>query len=139
MHFPIANMDKRGNVAAQVERVQLDSGFGGAKRGPRKKRQAQIDGGGVQGVDRLLEIDTERVVGVERPRHGNQTLREIGIDAPVAHGIGVSQGVARHRGTNSEVVELGLLCAQTGLDVPQTLSLGQLREVHAQELIQTRE
>src|SRR5918995_5176573 len=49
VQFAIGNMDKTGNCSAQVEqRVQFHRRFGGAKLGPRKQRQAQIDGGGIQ-------------------------------------------------------------------------------------------
>ena len=38
VHFPVGNMDKTGNVAAQIQqRVQLDGAFATAKRGPRKQ------------------------------------------------------------------------------------------------------
>jgi len=44
----IADVQKRGDVAAKVqERVQLDGRLGRAKRGPRKHRQAQVDGGAI--------------------------------------------------------------------------------------------
>jgi hypothetical protein len=37
------------------------------------------------------------------------------------------------------VIELGTLCAQAHLDVPKALPVGQLRECHAQELVQAGE
>ena len=40
---------------------------------------------------------------------------------------------------NPKVIELGVLRAQTGFDVAQALAIGQLREGHAQELIQAGE
>src|SRR5579863_9020036 len=85
VHFSVANMDKRRNVAAQIEQgVQFDGSFGSAKRSPRKNRKTQIDGGSVECVDGLLQIDTKGVLRIERTRHGNQALREISIDTPVA-------------------------------------------------------
>jgi hypothetical protein len=40
---------------------------------------------------------------------------------------------------NPQMIELRRLGSKTRLDIPQTLSIGQLREGHAQVLIQTRE
>ncbi len=58
VHLAIADVDEAGDVAAQVEqRMQLDRRLGRTKRCPWKYRQAQIDGGRIQCVDRLGEID----------------------------------------------------------------------------------
>ena len=139
VHFSMINMDKRRNVAAQIEQgVQLDGGFGSTERRSGKNRQTQIDGG-VERVDRLLQIDTEPVLRIERSCHADQTLREVGVDTPVAHAMALAKVLRATVERNSEMVEFGLLCAQTGFDVAQALSIGQLREGHAQELIQTRE
>src|SRR3990172_12803467 len=58
-------IDERRNRRAQrQQRVQLDRRFGGAKVRPGKQRQAQTDGGGVQSVDRLLQLQGEGLVAV---------------------------------------------------------------------------
>lgn len=140
VELAIADVDKAGNVAAQVEqRMQLDRRFGRTKRSPRKYRQAQIDGGRIQCVDRLREIDPKRFVHVERSSYSDQALCEVGIDAPVSNRIRIGQRVARHRTAKSHVIELGGLAAQTGFDVAQTLAKGQLRECHTQKLVETSE
>jgi hypothetical protein len=49
VHFPVRNVDKTRNVAAQVEqRVQLDRAFAAAKLRPRKQVQTQVDRRGVE-------------------------------------------------------------------------------------------
>ncbi len=53
--------------------------------------------------------------------------------------VGVGQGAAGDSAANTEVVELGPLRAQAGLDVAQAFAIGQLCEGHAQELIEVRE
>src|SRR5229473_891729 len=137
VHFAIADVDEGGNVAAQIQqRVQFDGRLGRAERRPRKYRQAQIDGRGVERVDSILQIDAEGFLCIQRSSDADQALSEVGVDTPVAHGIGMGQRIARHGRTNSEVIELGTLCAQANLDVPKALSVGQLREGHAQELVQ---
>src|SRR5208283_2220328 len=62
VHFAVGDVNKAGNCTAQVEqRMQLHRRFGGAKRGPRKHRQAQIDGRGIERVNRVVEFHTETV------------------------------------------------------------------------------
>src|ERR1019366_1262079 len=51
VHLAITDVNEGGNVAAQIEqRMQLDGCLGRAEHGPRKYRQTQIDGGGVERV-----------------------------------------------------------------------------------------
>jgi len=58
--FAVGNMDKAGNCASQVQqRMQLDRGLGRAKRGPRKQRQAQIDGGRVQRINGIVQFHAQ--------------------------------------------------------------------------------
>ena len=53
VQLPVGDVDEGGDVAAQVDqRVQLDGRLGRTKRCPRKQRQAHIDRGGIQDVDR---------------------------------------------------------------------------------------
>src|SRR5712692_9395174 len=137
MHLAITDVEESRNVAAQIQqRVQLDGRFGQAERGPRKYRQTEIDGGRVERIDRLPQFDAERFPHIQTPGDSDQALGEIGVDTPVAHGVGIGQRIASHGRTNSEVIELGTLCAQAYFDVPKALPVRQLREGHAQELVQ---
>ena len=60
----------------------------------REQRQAKIDGGGVQRVDRVGDIQARVLVDVKAPCRMDETLSEIGVEAPVPGLIGVGQGVA---------------------------------------------
>src|SRR5882762_597914 len=140
VHLAIADVNKRGDVAAQIEqRMQLDGGLGRAEHRPRKYRQTQIDSRGVERVDGFLQIDTEGLLRIQRPGNADQALGKIGIDAPVAHSVGIGQRIAGHCRTNPEMIELGTLRAQAYFDVSKALPKGQLCEGHTQELIQARE
>ena len=66
-------------------------------------------------------------------------LREVGVDAPVAHFVGVGQRAARNAAANAHVIELVALRAQARFDVAQALAVGQLGERHAQKLIEAGE
>ena len=140
VQLAVADMDEGRNIATQIEQgVQFDRRLRGSERGPRKHRQAEVDGGRIERVDRLLQVDAERFLGIQRSRDVDQALSEIGIDAPVAHAIGVGQRVARDDRPQPQVIELGSLRTQTRFDVAQALPIRELRERHNQELIQARE
>ena len=60
VQFAIADVEKRRDVAAQVQkRVQLDGRLGRAKRSPSKCRQAQVDGAGIQSIGRVFEVESQ--------------------------------------------------------------------------------
>lgn len=117
----------RGNTATQIEQsVKFDSGFAAAKLRPREKRQAQIDRGSVQCVDGVVELDSEGIALIERTCFLDQDLSKLGIDAPVAHLIGVGQSVARDSAANAHVIKLLRCGSKTRFDVSETFSKGQL-------------
>ena len=140
VQFAVADVEKRWDITAQIEQgMQFDGGLGRAEWCPRKHRQTQVDGGGIQRVDRTGEIGAEGLVGIKAARRADQMLREVGIDAPVARGIRMGQGIACNEATDAEMIELGALRAKTCFDVAQAFAIGQLRESHAQVLIEARE
>ena len=119
--------------------MQLDCTFVFAKTRPRKDRQTQIDGRRIEGIDCMLQLQAKAVPGVELASCLDQTEGEILVNAPVAGLVGVGQCAAGDSAANPQVIELGGVRTQAGLDVAQTFSIGQLREGHAQELIEMRE
>ena len=75
LQFSFGNLNKRGDRSAQVQQgVHLDGGLPGAEARPREHRQAEVDGGGVQGVDCVVKIEAERLVGVQRARDVDEHL-----------------------------------------------------------------
>src|SRR5216683_2367662 len=69
VQFSSGNLNKSGDRATQIEQgVQLDGSFVRAKSSPGEHRQAEIDGGRVQGIDRVVEVETERLVGIHWTR-----------------------------------------------------------------------
>jgi hypothetical protein len=68
VQLAVADKDEGWDIAPQIqERVQLDRRFGRAERRPWKDRETQIDRGGIERVDGVLEIEPERLVGVKSP------------------------------------------------------------------------
>ena len=140
VQFPVGDVDEARDVAAQVDqRVQFDRRLGRSERCPREQRQTQVDRGGIERVDGVLEIHAEGLVEIEPARNANEVLRELGVDTPVARFVRVGQRAARHRSANPKVIELGRLRTQAGLDVAQTLAIRELREGHAAQLIRAAE
>ncbi len=140
VQLAIRNMDEGRNIAPQIEeRMEFDCTFVCAKARPGKERQTQVDSRRIEGIDRMLQLDAEAVLGVELAGRLDQAEGEVLVNAPVARLVGVGQGAAGDATTNAQVIELGGMRAQAGLDVAQAFPVGQLREGHAQELIEVRE
>ena len=139
VHFSRGNVDETGNVAAEVEkRVQLHSALATTKLGPRKQTQAQVDGRGIERVNRLFEFHIEWIVDIQLASAANQHLREVGEDSPIVNLIGVGQSAARNLAANARVIQLRTHRSQTGFDVAKTFAKRQLRESQTQKLIATR-
>ena len=126
------------DAASQVqERVNFHGTFAPPELCPREEREAQIDGGGIEGVNRLLQFHAEGFVLIKLAGGSNQALSKIGIDAPVAVLVGISEGGARNRAAKAHMIEFGLLSSQTRFDVAQAFSISELSEGEAEKLIPT--
>jgi len=140
VELAVGDSDERGNGSFQVEqRVQLDSPLSLAESGPREEGEAQIDGGGVEGIGRFVQIGDEAVVGIEILGDANQRVCKVGEDAPIPMFVGIRQRASGDPATDSHVIELGGLCSQTDFDIPQTFPVSHLGKGHAEQLIQGRE
>jgi hypothetical protein len=131
-------LDEARDVAAQIEqRVHLHRRLGGAKVRPWKQRQAQVDGGGVQSIDRVAQLQAQAFVGVKLSRLGNQPVGELRVNAPIARLVGIGQRRSPDGLAKAQVVEFRGLSRQTDFDIAQALSVGQLRERHRSVLLST--
>ena len=137
----VADVNECGDGAAQVQQgVQFDSRLVRAKRCPRINRQAQVYRRGIEGVDGCIQVDRHRLFGIQRTRHGDQVLREVGVDLPRSSCIGVGQGVARNGlAAQTHVIQPLGLGTQIDFDVAQRLAVGQLSKGHGQELVHAGE
>ena len=127
--------DDGGKVALQGEqRVEFDGGFAAAEGGPREQRETQVNGGGVQRVSGGLEFDAETLTRVQRGGLLDQDVGEVSEDAPVAFFVGIGQRAARGGLADAGVIELWAKGSQTGFDVAQTFTPGQLGECQHEEL-----
>ena len=135
MNTASGDNDDGGKVALQrQQRVEFDGGLVPPKRGPRKGREAQVNGGGVQRIGGGLEFKAERFLGVERGGLLDEDEGKVGKDAPVAFFVGVSQRAAGSGLPDAGVIELGAEGRQTGFDVAQTFTPCELGERQHEEL-----
>jgi hypothetical protein len=140
VHLAIADIDKTGDVALQIEQgVKFDSGLGSTKWSPRMQRQAKVDSSCVERVNRGVQVDAKRLVDVQRSSNADQVLGEVGINLPRACCIGVGQRIARDCfAAKAQVIKSRRLRPQIDLDVSQRFAVSKLREGHGQELIEAR-
>ena len=105
--FSVGNHDNRRNASPQIEeRMQFYRTLPFAKQRPGEKRKTQIDRGGIQGVDGLIQFDSEGFSCVKVSGFANKDMSEIGIDAPIADLVGMGKGVAGYLSANPQMVEL---------------------------------
>ena len=72
MSLAIRDVDECWDVAVRIEQgVHFDGGLMVSELRPRKQRQAEIDGGGIQSVQVLVEIHAAGISGVERSRNAD--------------------------------------------------------------------
>jgi hypothetical protein len=102
---------------------------------PGKQRKAEIDNGGIQCIDGLVQIYPEGVSGIQFSGSRDQNLSEIGVDPPVSHLVGVGQGIPGGFAPDAQMLQLGLSSPQTCLNVPQTFPIHQLCKCHVEVLI----
>src|ERR1700723_512150 len=119
--------------------MELDGCFSVPELCPREKSQTKIDGRGIEGVNRLFQVDTQRVFDIQFSGVCNEDLSKVGVDAPVAILVGLGQSVARDATTNAKVIQFGFHRIQAGFDIAETVTAGQLSKGHAEKLIEAGE
>src|SRR4029079_5041949 len=126
----------RGQMRVQFQlSMDLQSRPQGVEACPGINRQTEIDDAGVQCINGLVQIQNQRLVGVELSCLPNQPLGQICKDAPVANRQGIGERAAADRAAQPQMIELIGACVQTRFDVAQTFPPGQLGKNQADELL----
>ena len=128
------NDDGRKVALEREQGVQFDGGFVAAEPGPRKQREAQVNGGGIQRVGGGLEIGEERIPGVKGGGLRDEYLGEVSEDAPVALFVGIGKRAAGGGLAETGVIEFGAEGGEAGFDVAETFPPGELGEGEDEEL-----
>jgi hypothetical protein len=130
------DVDASWNRPTQIDLgMQLDARLGLPEVRPWEEGQGQVDGGGIQCVDRVVEIHSEILAGIERPCLAHQTLGEFLPNPPVAVLVGVRESRFGNRFGKPEMIERFGPGVETSGDVAQALPRGQLRKDHASQLL----
>ncbi|MEY3740509.1 MAG: hypothetical protein RLZZ192_1185, partial [Pseudomonadota bacterium] len=136
VHRAVADVDEGWNRAPEVEQgVQLDGRLDFAKRRPLEQAQAQVDGDGVLGVDRVLEIESQVLVQIKLAITSDQNCGQVGPYAPVARLVGIGQGGAVNAVAKSHGVKLARVGSKSHFDVSQALAPSQLCKSHDAKLL----
>ena len=136
VHLAIADVDECWNGASQVQQgMELDGSLGFAKRGPVEQAQTQIDGGGVQRVDRVLELQPQVLVQVKLASAPDQNCGQVGPNAPIARLVGIGQGGAVNAVAKAHGVKFAGVGSQRHFDVAKALAPSQLGKGHGAKLL----
>lgn len=131
-----SDMNTCGNGASKIDLgVHLDAGLGLTEVSPREKRQRQIDRGGIQGIDRVVEFDAKILVDVEWPCLANETLGQVLPNPPVARFVGFGKCRSCDLLGEAKVIKSFGTSVETGGNVAQSISRCELRKHHADELL----
>jgi len=99
------NVDKFRDTAAQIQKsMKLDGSLVVAEPRPGKELQTQVDGGRIECIGRLLQLNTKVVVEIKRSGYLNQYLGKISVNAPISGFVGIGQGAARYVAPDTHVV-----------------------------------
>ena len=72
--------------------MHLDRSFGASEIGPWEETQREIDGRGIQSVNRVLQFQSEILSGVEDTRLAHEAASKILPECPVPLLVGTGQG-----------------------------------------------
>ena len=115
--------------------VDLDTRLGLPKVGPWKQSQRQVDRRGIQGVDRIVQIQAEILSGIQRPGFAHQTFGEILPDTPVPALVGIGESRFGNWSAETKMIECFGPGVEAGRDVAQPVPGSHLGENHTGELL----
>lgn len=135
MNRPVCDLYKDWDRSSQVDlSMEFYRGFGLTEMSPREHRQAQIDGGSINRINHLVDVQSVGVSAVKASGLTDENLRECFVNAPVSVLIGVSQISPRDVPSDAHRVEMRT-ASQASFDISKTLPESDLRKSHRKELI----
>ena len=123
-------------IAVVVQKqMELNGTFGLTEVSPGKQAETEVDGGGVEAEQLVLEakplLFARALAAAEVPQMKEGLL----IELPGTVGIGVGKRALGGGSTQSQVTELTAGDGQSIADLPQALGLGELTEEHGDILV----
>ena len=134
------DVDAGRDRASQIELgMHLDPGLGASEICPWEETQREIDGGGVEGINRVLQFQSEVLSGVENTCLAHEPFGEIFPESPVPLLVGIGQGGLGNSLSKAEMIQSFASGVETGGYVAQSFPPGQLRKGHADQLLSATE
>ncbi len=136
VHLAVANVNEGGIRAPEVQQgVRIDDCLGFVKRCRPDQAQAQNDGGGVNCVDCILEVEHKVLVQIKLASELDQYCRQVGPDSPVARLVSVGQSGAVNAVAKSDSVKIAQVSSKSHFDFSQAISPSQLFKIHDSKLL----
>jgi len=130
----------RGQSRVQFQLgVEFEAGTFGVETRPRIDRQAQVDDARIQGINRLVQVQRQGLVGVKVAGPAKEILGHRGENAPVASGQRIGQCAASDRLAQAQVIALIAASIETGFDIAQAFAPGQLGKHQTDKLLPSGE
>lgn len=124
-----------GDWSGQIDlSVKLNRRLGGSEMRPGKDRQAQINGGSIDGINHLVEIESIGVPGIQPSCLADENLSECFVNAPVPMLVRVSEVCPRDIATNAHCVAVGAT-PEASFNIAKALAESDLGKSHREELI----
>ena len=134
------DVDAGRDRASQIELgMHLDPGLGASEICPWEETQREIDGGGVEGINRVLQFQSKILSGVKDARLAHESFGKIFPESPVPLLVGIGQGGLGNSLSKTKMVESFASGVETGGYVAQSFPPGQLRKGHADQLLSATE
>jgi hypothetical protein len=131
-----SNVDAGGNRATQVDLgVHLDSCLRLPEIRPWKKSERKIDRGGIQRIDRVVQIDAEILARIKGPCLADQALGEVFPYPPVPIFVGFRECRFGDLFGETKVIQRLGTSVETGGNVAQSIPRRHLGKDHADELL----
>jgi len=140
MHSSVRNVDKCGQIAPQIEEgVSLHRRLVLPKVCPGEDRQAQIDGRGVERVERTIKTFEKRIIIViQRTCTFDECLCKGFVHSPIALLVGVVQSGELDTCCEAEVIQLFRMSVDAEDDAARTFSKRELPKTEAEKLLPAR-
>ena len=117
------------------QQVKLNGTFGLTEISPGKQAEAEVDGGGIEAEQLVLEAKSLLFTGTLTTAKVSQMKESILIELPGTVGIGIGKRASGGGSTQSQVTELAAGDGKPVADLPQALGLGELTEEHGDILV----
>ena len=135
MHTSLCKAYEYRDRAGQIDlRMQFNCRFGSLEIRPREHREAEVYGGGIDGVNDLVEIQAVGIASMEQPSFADENMGESFVSSPVPVQVGVSEVCPRDVATHTHAIEVWAF-AETSLNVAKALTESELGEEHREELV----